>query len=142
MLRPAHDSCISTPYHTRRLRQAGCSTTAYRIRVPLELGAVIVQRSKGGGRGGSWQERGPAQVVVCGAWVDDAVVVVVEGVQVACTEALPKCQSPLLVGRRGHQPCGPAAEVAGWGGGGGGRSCGGVLIISVKLSSVAGSFEM
>ncbi len=51
------------------------------------------------------------------------------------------CQSPLLVESRGHQPWWPAAEVAGWGGGGG-RSCGGVLTINVKLSSVAGSFEM
>lgn len=100
-----------------------------------------MQRSKGGGRSGSWQERASAQKFVCRAWFADAVIVVVEGVQVACAVALPMCQSPLLVERRGHQPCGPAAEVAGWGGGGG-RSCGGVLIISVKLSSVAGSFEM
>jgi hypothetical protein len=49
------------------------------------------------------------------------------------------CQSPMLSERRGHQPCGPAELL---GRAGGGRSCGGVLTISVKLSSVAGSFDM
>lgn len=97
-----------------------------------------MQRSKGGCSGSSWQERPSAQQLVR---IACAVIVVVEGAQVACTIALAMCQSPLLVERRGHQPCGPAAEVVGWGGGGG-RSCGGVLTINVKLSSVAGSFEM
>lgn len=39
-----------------------------------------------------------------------------------------------------YQPDGPAEAVGG--GGGVGRSEGGVLTINVKLSSVAGSFEM
>jgi hypothetical protein len=50
------------------------------------------------------------------------------------------CQSQMLWERRGHQPCGPA-ELLGMTGGGG-RSCGGVLTINLKLSSVAGSFDM
>jgi hypothetical protein len=46
----------------------------------------------------------------------------------------------MLLERHGHQPCGPA-ELLGTAGAGG-RSWGGVLIISVKLSSVAGSLDM
>lgn len=101
---------------------------------------MVVQRRKGGCSSGGGQQRSPAQQLVRRAGVARAVVVVVEGGQVASTEALPMCQSPRAVERRGHQPCGPV-ELVGRGGGGG-RSWGGVLTINVKLSSVAGSFEM
>ena len=97
----------------------------------------MVQRGKSRRSAGSWQQRASAHIVRCPRCTR-VVLVVVEGIDVASI-ALPLRQSPLLPEKLGHQPCGPAEVM---GGGGGGRSCGGVLTISMKLSSVAGSFEM
>jgi hypothetical protein len=100
---------------------------------------MVVQRGKGGGGSGSRQERATAQLVR-GPGVARGVVVVVVGVGIGAGVALGVCQSPVQVERREHQPWGPA-EIRDWDWGGG-RSWGGVLTMSMKLSSVAGSFEM
>jgi hypothetical protein len=49
---------FTTASSAHSFMQGGCSAATYRVRIPVELGAVIVQRSQGSGGRGGWRARG------------------------------------------------------------------------------------
>jgi hypothetical protein len=81
-------NCVSV--HVQR----SCSKSSHRIRLPVILGTVVVQRCQGGSSTRGGQQRASAHLVRCPRCTR-AILVVIEGIEVAIT--LPLRQSPLLL---------------------------------------------